>query len=381
MSNTLETKTVEQLYVALKSYNSHMCEIPDVFPILDEHLNGLSQAEFCCAFKALQRIVIGIYDYLYDNPQSIGLVKEDKRTSELAVQSSQHISCIKKLLYTIGRFSEIDSYSLVIRTDDFMNAYMTYYSNCSVELAETIKRYDKIKQDKFFESKHLRAVLACLERFGFCFDGLEQDPKTEITVTYPDNPSVLKVLRAFAKHNICRVSFGFDFTKFNFRVLAHKSDAVLPLEDLYSFYLLSESHQQFFTKLNHEMNQLGADYGECESGWYNGTLPCQYIYKNRLRLLQNIESGLTPAVVITSGKKQELIDKKKQKYIEYFKSIPEEYRRIVNCRACRKGCDGVLVVRVEDKNHGMCIGKGAWWVFPAELKAIPYIVEAYKLAR
>ncbi len=381
MSNTLEVKTVKQLYMALKSYNNYMCEIPEIFPVLDEHLNGLSQAEFCWAFKSLQGKVLEIYDYLLDNPQAVGLIKEDKKTGEPRLQTSQHISCVKKLLYTIGRFSETNSDALAISMDTLMNAYMTYYSNCSVELAETINKYDNAKQDKFFEAKYLPLVFACLERFGFCFDGLEKGPKINITVTYPENPSVLKVLKAFAALGICRVSFGFDFTKFNYRVFAHKSDAVLPLEDLYSFCLLSETHQQFFIELNREMNRLGADYGECESGWYNGTLPCQYIYKNRLRVLQNIESGSIPTVVITSGKKQELIDKKKQRYIEYFKSMPEEYRRIISCRACRKDCSGVIVVRMDDKNYGMCTGKGAWWVFPAELKAIPYIVEAYKLAR
>ena len=30
MSNTLETKTIDQLHTALVSYNSYMCEIPQV---------------------------------------------------------------------------------------------------------------------------------------------------------------------------------------------------------------------------------------------------------------------------------------------------------------------------------------------------------------
>jgi len=57
------------------------------------------------------------------------------------VQTSQHISCVKKLLYAIGRFAVPDSNSLKIGFDKLMNAYMTYYPNISIELAEKIKEY------------------------------------------------------------------------------------------------------------------------------------------------------------------------------------------------------------------------------------------------
>lgn len=372
MSNTLETKTAEQLTVALRSYNSYMCEIPDNFIVLDEYLQGLSQSEFCSAFKVLQDIVINIYNYLQDNPQSIGLVKPDRKTGELKVQTSQHISCIKKLLYTIGRVSVLDSSSLVISMDSLMNAYMTYYSNCSVELAESVNDYDKDKQKKFFETKHMRSVFECFEKFGFVVEGLDKEEFTTMTINYPKLPSVAKVIKAFAMPRICRVSFGFDFTKFNYRVFSHIRTAKLPLEDLYSFQMLPDENKSFLLHLNQVMAELEADYGECESGWYHGTQPCQYIYNNRLRVLQNVENGLMPAVVIKVGKK---IDK----IVRYIESLPEEYRSgIGKCRGCKKGdCNGRTFITAAGKKYALC--NGTWWGFPPSYEAVPYIVEAYRI--
>lgn len=67
MSNTLETKTFEQLLIA----------------------------------------IINIYDDLLMNPQAIGLAVRDNKSGELKVKTSQHISCIKKMFYAIGLASEI----------------------------------------------------------------------------------------------------------------------------------------------------------------------------------------------------------------------------------------------------------------------------------
>ena len=372
MSNTLETKTIEQLSIALQSYNTYMCEIPEKFNVLEEYLHGLTALDFCAAFKKLQEIVVNIYNYLYDNPKTIGLVIVDKKTGELKVQTSQHISCIKKLLYVLGRHSNLDENVLSIPMELLMNAYMTYYPNISVELAETIKEYDINKRNKFFESKHMRSVFECLQMFGFKVEGLEDSEIKSLRIQYPQQPSVIIALKAFSTPNICRISFGFDFTKFNYRVFSHASNAKIPLEDLYSYCLLPTEHQKFLSELNQAMKELNVDYGECESGWYNGTLPCQYIYKNKIRILQNIENGLMPAVVVRFGKKADKITK----LIESFP--PEFYNSIARCRGCKKGgCDHRISVTAAGEKYVLC--NIAWWGFPPVVDAVPYIVKAYTI--
>lgn len=372
MSNTLETKTIDQLHTALISYNSYMCEIPAVFSVLPEYLGGLTETEFCEAFAQLEKIMVAIYNRLNEHPESIGLTLQNRKTGEWKLQSSQHISCVKKLLYVLGRFGKPEGDCLHIAMHDLMNAYMTYYPNCSVELAETIKEFGKEKQEKYFAAKHMRMVFDCLTDFGFIVNGLDVPETPALDILYPTNPALLTVIHAFASVKICRISFGFDFVKCNYRVFAHPYDGKLPLCDLYSYQLLSEENKSFLSKMNDELEKLGSTYGECESGWYHGTLPCVYNYKNKVRVLQNMESGLLPHVVLRFGKKAE-------KMASFIESLPEEYKWLVRkCRGCKKGeCSHRISVTADGKKLIIC--NVAWWSFPAEMRAIPYIVAAYQI--
>lgn len=373
MANTLETKTPEQLAAALLSYNQYMCEIPERFPVHPDHLHGLSEEEFCAAFRALEQTVIEIYRYLYKEPQAVGLLAQKKKTGEWEVQTSQHISCVKKLLYVIGCCSESDASVLRISAEKLMNAYMTFYPNISVKLADDINEYDAEKRTKYFKSKHVDLVFECLGRFGFHFERTD-DASDEICVTYPEHPTVVTALHAFASLRICRISFGFDFTKFNHRVLAHPNNAVIPLTDLYSYILLPEKHRDFLREFNDAMGALNASYGECASGWYHGTLPCQYIYDKKVRLLQNMETGLNVSVVVRFGQKTE----KMSRFIDSLPPEYEEQKRIARCSGCKKGpCPHRTPVEARGKKYVIC--NISWWRFPTDPAAIPYIISAYKM--
>jgi len=372
MSNTLETKTIDQFHTALESYNRYMCGIPERFPVLPEYLHGLTETQFCHAFAQLEKIMTDIYTYLNEHPESVGLTVRDKKTGEWKVQSSQHISCVKKLLYVIGRHGVPDGDSLHLYMNTLMNAYMTYYPNCSVELSETVKEFEKDKQDKFYTSRHLHEIFDLLGRFGFTAEDSDTLEPPALKIRYPGNPAVLTVLHAFTQARICRISFGFDFTKCNYRVFAHPADGKLPLCDLYSYQLLPEENKAFLSALNDELEKIGTTYGECAGGWYHGTLPCDYNYKNKVRILQNMESGLVPHVVLRFGKKAE-------KMGTFIESLPEEYKGLVQkCRGCRKGeCDHRIPVTADGKKQLIC--NVAWWYFPADMKAIPYIAAAYRI--
>ena len=203
-------------------------------------------------------------------------------------------------------------------------------------------------------------------------NGLDVPETPALDILYPTNPALLTVIHAFASAKICRISFGFDFVKCNYRVFAHPYDGKLPLCDLYSYQLLSEENKSFLSKMNDELEKLGSTYGECESGWYHGTLPCVYNYKNKVRVLQNMESGLLPHVVLRFGKKAE-------KMASFIESLPEEYKWLVRkCRGCKKGeCSHRIPVTADGKKLIIC--NVAWWSFPAEMRAIPYIVAAYQI--
>ena len=379
MRNTLEFKTPEELTIALQSYNSSMCEIPDNFIVFDEYLHGLAVDEFCGAFKNLQKIITEIYDYLIDNPQEVGLVKEDKKTCGLKTQMQHNISCVKKLLYVIGHFSTLESDSLIIRIDEFMDAYMTYYFNYSVALADTLKKHDRDKQNKFFETKYVRAVFGLFERFGFEIKGLAKNPEniSDIIISYPGCPAVIKVIKAFVMPRICKIGFGFDFTKFNYRVFSHNSTAKLPLEDLYTFQLLSADDKNFLMSLDIALAEAGVNRNEHQRDGYS-----TYLYGNvKFRVTQNDENRLHPSVPLIVGKTPEQVHRKIPKIKQYIESLPEKYMNVVGkCRGCQgtktTDCWRRFTINTKDKQYFIC--NNAWWGFPAELDAIPYIVKSYE---
>lgn len=260
--------------------------------------------------------------------------------------------------------------------DLFLDTYGTFYSNCSTSLSEDITELNTDKRKKVYESKQVALVLEYLIQFGFTIDNFNRNKPYEemefIKLFYPNMPAICHVIKAFSKPRICRISFGFDYTKFNYRVFAYPSDVTIPYMDLYSIQLIPDIHREFFLKLNECMIELGSSFGECESGWYHGIQPCQYIYNSKLRILQNMENGLMPTIVIK-------VSKKIDKVTRFIETLPEQYKSgIGKCRGCKKGeCAGRAIINTKDKRYVLC--NGAWWSFPPSIEAIPYIVEAYKL--
>jgi len=380
MRNTLKFETLQELTIALESYSRLLCEIPNHFTVLDEYLHGLAVDEFCGAFKKLQMIISEIYDDLVKDPQTVGLVKADKKTGELKTQMQHNISCIKKSLYVIGHFSTLKSDALVIPMDELMDAYMTYYFNYSVALADTIKKHDNDKQLKFFKTKYVRAVFGLYEKFGFEIKGLDgtYENFSNITISYPGMPSIITVIKAFAMPRICKIGFGFDFTKLNYRVFSHASTAKLPIADLYTFQLLSADDKAFLLRLDEALADAGVSRNEHQHEGYS-----TYVYGNvRFRVTQNDENKLYPTVPLIVGKTPEQVRRKTPKIEKYIESLPEKYIGAVGiCKGCQGSktteCWRRFAVNAKDKNYFIC--NNAWWGFPAELDAIPHIVGAYKI--
>jgi len=380
MRNTLEFNTPEELTVALQSYNSSMCEISTSFTILDEYLYGLAVDEFCYTYKYLQRIVTYIYDYLIRNPHEVGLVRADKKTGELKTQMQHNVSCVKKLLYVIGHFSTLESDSLIIRMDELMDAYMTYYFNYSIALAETVKKHDRDKQNKFFETKYVHAIFGLFVKFGFEIKGLDKNPDniSDIAISHPTCPSVIKVIKAFAMPRVCKIGFGFDFTKFNYRVFSHESAAKLPLKDLYTFQLLIADDKDFLLRLEKGLLEIGVNRDERQHEGFS-----TYVYgKVKVRVIQNEENKLIPTIPLIVGKTPEQVRRKIPQIEEFIESLPEKYSNAVGkCRGCQSTetteCWRRFALNTADKKYFIC--NNAWWAFPAEIDAIPYILQGCKI--
>ena len=261
-----------------------------------------------------------------------------------------------------------------------INAYMTYYFNYSVELAETLKSHDKEKQNKFYKSKYMRSVFECLEKFGFEIKGLadELENISEIEICYPQMPSVINVIKSFSMPRICRINFGFDYTKFNYRVFAHESTAKLPLQDLYTFQLLSDEHKDFLLRLDTSLAGTGVRRSERQHDGYS-----TYVYGTvKVRVTQNDKNELNPSVPLIVGKTPEQIHRKTKKIEEFIESLPDKYLSAVGkCRECggeqAADCWRRFTINAKDKKYFIC--NNAWWGFPPEIDAIPYIIAACKI--
>ncbi|QUI24536.1 hypothetical protein HZI73_20500 [Vallitalea pronyensis] len=375
MANVLSYNNVQELRFAIKSYNDYMSEIPDDFMVLKEHLQGLTQKQFCIAFKALRDLVIHMYTYLEKHPEAIGLLAKHKKSGEMKIQTSQNISSIKKIIYTIGLTSKLENNTLCVDMKAFRESYAVFYSNSSTALTDKIKTIDSETFDKFYSTKHVSSIFKYLTAFGFVIDGFIEDKKfselQQLEITFPSNPPIINIIKAFSRPCICRISFGFDYAKFNYRIFAHGIHATIPMEDLYSVCLLPEEHQNFLLLLNKSLEKKNIRYGKCEKGWYHGTLPCQYNYRNKVRVLQNMEHGILPHLVLDFRNK---IDKG----TTLIESIPKEYRsNIPQCRGCRKNCPTRTMITADGKKYALCHGQ--WWHLPLIDGSIDFIMQALSM--
>lgn len=293
----------------------------------------------------------------------------------MKIQTSPNISCIKKIIYTFGLVSILENNMLIVDMKAFCDSYSAFYSNCSTALTDKVKSIERDKFDKFYTAKHVSAVLKYLITFGFVIDGFVEDKKfselQQLKITFPRKPHITNIIKAFSRPRICRISFGFDYTKFNYRIFSYGINSKILMVDLYSVCLLSEEHRDFLLLLNSRLEEKNISYGESEKGWYHGTLPCQYNYKNKVRVLQNIEYGILPHLVLDFRNK---IDEG----ATLIESIPEEYRpHIPQCKGCRKACNTRTIIHAAGKKYALCHGQ--WWHLPLEKGSIDFIMKALRL--
>lgn len=371
-SVVLKYDTPEELQKAIETYNDYMTQVPEEFSVRGEYLGKLTEAEFCREYNAFKNLVLRMYSELYANPERIGLIKTNKK-GEQKIVKSQRVTCIKKLFYCLGISSTYKNEALVVKSLDFARTYYTFFNNTSIGLSDKLKDIDLESLDKFIQRKQLHKVISYIEDFGFTFHGFNANKSIkhwqDCRVTYSKSPRMLWVIKAFSMPKLCRISFEMDYARFNYKVFAHKKKARLPLEDLVSFNLISsEEHKCFLIDLNHRLEKIGISYGEAASGWYHGTLPCQYNYKNKIRILQNMEYGIIPYILMDFRNKEE-------EGIKIIQSIPYKFRKnIPTCKGCKKECKSRVVIEVDNIKYALCYGM--WWQLPFTTGIIDFIEQA-----
>ena len=350
----------------MRFYNEVLREIPDDFDVLDEHLNGISKADFCKAFKELRDITVAIYDDAIADPESYGFVKTDRKTGERK-HTGLDVHAITCLLYALGKSGEINGVNLEIDLNKFRNVLALSPKKIMMGKAE---EKDPAAFDKQYKKKHIAGLINKLRDFGFAFDGFdagkEYSELTKLTVSHR-NESLPTVLKVFAEFKICQKCFVFDFAKFNYKVFSKGKDEKLPFDDLYSVTYIPANKLQAAKALLAEMEELGLDYGFCpEPVYWQGPMACYYNFRGKLRIIQNAIGFFVFAPApgnIPKAKVEAFLD-----------SLPEKYKSFYAiCGGCggKKECGSRIHPTVSGKIRTVCAGQ--WPSFPAEMQSIPYI--------
>ncbi|WP_058301267.1 hypothetical protein [Gorillibacterium timonense] len=165
------------------AYYRHIPHVPDDFPVDPNLLGFMEEAEFRYAFKELAERVGQVYRDMEENPSSYGVplsdiheVNENKEDGNLAKASWRSVKRLGDVLQAIGSLGVLDGDGLRIPLADFR---------------QTLKKMTRFQ-----------LILDRLIDFGFAieeYDGAKfRKDAAFFVVSYPDNPRLPSVLKAYA---------------------------------------------------------------------------------------------------------------------------------------------------------------------------------------
>lgn len=367
---TMAYQTMEELHDALHFYNQFVREVPQDFFVCAEHLKELTRSAFCKAFKMFRDLTVALYDEAAAYPADYGYAVQQKRTG-IYKPTTLRFDVVFKLYLSMGRAGRLDGKRLVVDREQFQNIYGT--PNSKVEKG----KIQQVGDDAFLEimrRDRIELFLHKLSDFGFRFEGCGTDMPWGMEKTFivtHEEADIPVVLKAFADIPLSSKSYEYDFRKFNYKVFSVPKDERLPFEDQYTASYIPSDKMDAAKALIAAMKEIGADYGDCAKycSW-QGRMACYYIFKNKLRIIQNMDGMFVFAPVV--GKIR------RDRRIAFMENLPERYKAIyARCEGCRAECDGRIPISINGKMTAVCSYK--WPSIPAEMEAVPYIVEAYQL--
>lgn len=355
----MEFASAEELSARIRQYLHHLPEVPEAFPVRSEYLlDGIGPREFARAFRQYRDMMARVHADMAASPDAYGLVAYSKRGALRTTR--QGIDCMTKLTYALGLCGEVKDRVLRVSGS---------------RLAEA--RKSRNVGGVSFVLQDMPALMERLTAFGFVIEPLSTagDGTCDLQVTTPDHPDLVAAVKAFTLPRAARADIRFDFAYFNHRVFAVGVDEPLPFDDLFSASLLTPENREFVRAFIDQMAELGYSYGDCQSGWYHGVLPCQYVFGSVARVYQNM-SGVWLYVYV----------EKMKDFWSYFDAAPERYRNhmlasIKRCNGCRKAseCDHRTVREVDGARIVFCSYNQV--SLPATVEDIPFAIQTVLHAR
>ncbi|MDF2686509.1 MAG: hypothetical protein K0S55_1691 [Clostridia bacterium] len=332
---------------------NEMPDIPKELEIHPDFLRELSKEEFEKTFRFLWDLFYGIFTDVSKDPQHFGVSSEDAdkpMTGAEAFIVSNHV----KMLDLLSGIGKLQDNSLIINAQDF-------------------KKHNKLK--------NVNIIFSILTEYGFNFDGLSNNKVTtkveEFTVSYPENPSVIKVLYLVAKKTRGIMSMYYLFRQWSFRLLADGFDAYNYKSIYLNLYdiLHKEKDRQFLEAFNSAMLSRGY-----KTENYPGRGPSHISYfKN------SVKDPYLFGVWLVSG--SDLIIALRIRNIEkclpYLDECSERIKNVF--RTSKKGCgnpncNAMLRYVYEGKEVQRCAGCcGTAFELETDIEDIPHYIRLVEL--
>ncbi|RCX22977.1 hypothetical protein DFP94_101567 [Fontibacillus phaseoli] len=288
------------------TYYRHIPHVPEHFTVNPLLLSGMSEKDFVMSFRQFTGIMGRMYRDMELRPEAYGvmivdinLVNENKEDGNLAKASWRSVKRLGDVIAAIGKLGESAVCGLKITVADFKTA---------------LKKVNKV---------HL--ILSRLMDFGFTIGGFDGDKIAKhaesIVITFPDNPLLMTVIKAYALTDSFQGNDPHEFYYFDYKRVAER--AKLPeyctVRDLAA--LLDENNGELLLALN----SYFADQIKLAAHYKDDTI--EYYLKNKRVARYIIDFHTLEVQVILKLKNMD-------NYLDLVQSLPPGLR----CYFERDGC-------------------------------------------
>jgi hypothetical protein len=338
-------KTTAEMIEKIKEYaGCFEGQIPKQFTVHADYLtDGLSEADFNCAYEKYRRKMREMQSDMAAHPQDCGLIAYDKKGNEKPAYSmnNQYIW----LFLALAQAGEVKDNVLHIDGAKF-NEF----------------KAGKAVGKNIATPKNIDKLIERLTSHEFIISG---DINGDFTITSSiDN--LMFVIKASTFTKYARVSMTSDYPAFNYRMYEFGIDEKLPFESTHTYSIMTEKQKEFSSALLKGLYDTGwKSYIFFPHSRYGGRLifpTVEYYYR--------VDGGH----ILIRNEKQTL------KLKSYMESLPEKYgvlwEQATRCRGGRKGeCKGrILGESFFGKKTALCQSSKA--VYGCDMADIPYIIDA-----
>lgn len=349
MADGVYTKTNKDLNAWLtdaKRFCDNFEMLPDDFPVHSDYLiDGITSYDWVAAYKQYQTIFHDMQEEIASHPAEYAIVKRDK-TGEYKIVDRM-IHQVLWLFVSLAQSGEIKNDILHVDAA----TYLEYIKGKAIGSRDATP-------------KSIDCLFQILPKFGFSVRNFRFGENEDFTISAPNYPRLMTVIKASTMTQHCKKSLVSDYASFNYRIYSIAAKAPLPIEITHTYALMSDDCKAFASGLldylrANQWVQNGERHHWFDRGWLS------YHKKNKWATIDGkprhlgcrIEIYYQPNqfhLLVSGG--DGAIDR-----AERMGALPapygEPWKEQMKCKGCRKGeCKARRTV----ENHGEKTVLCAW---------------------